>query len=197
MKRIEEQTCYEILEVSPTATADEIQKAYERAKETFRSDSLAIYSLYSEKEIEEIQAAIEKAYRVLMEEALSKSFDRPYPKTPEGRAEEGPSERGGLSWDGAASPSFSDVPVDPEEEPYRGKSLKRIRQRMGIDLRTISAQTKINMKMLEWIEEEAVERLPALVYLKGFLKGYAQCLGLDPQKVIQGYVKFLEESQKK
>jgi DnaJ-class molecular chaperone len=48
MKGIEEQTCYEVLEVSPTATVKEIQRAYERAKETFHTDSLAIYSLFSE-----------------------------------------------------------------------------------------------------------------------------------------------------
>ena len=54
MKGIEEQTYYEILEVSPTATAKEIQKAYERAKETFHTDSLAVYSLFTEKEIEGI-----------------------------------------------------------------------------------------------------------------------------------------------
>ena len=54
MKLIEEQTYYEILEVSPTATAKEIQMAYEHAKETFHSDSLAIYSLFSEEEIKEI-----------------------------------------------------------------------------------------------------------------------------------------------
>jgi cytoskeletal protein RodZ len=50
---------------------------------------------------------------------------------------------------------------------------------------------------LEWIEEEAFEKLPALVYLKGFLKSYAQSLGLDPQGVIEEYVRSMEESKKK
>jgi cytoskeleton protein RodZ len=53
------------------------------------------------------------------------------------------------------------------------------------------------MKTLEWIEEEAFEKLPPLVYLKGFLKSYAQSLGLDPQKVIEEYIRFMEESKKK
>jgi cytoskeletal protein RodZ len=50
---------------------------------------------------------------------------------------------------------------------------------------------------LEWIEEEAFEKLPALVYLKGFLRGYAQALGLNPQKVVEEYLRFLTESKKK
>jgi flagellar biosynthesis protein FlhG len=68
---------------------------------------------------------------------------------------------------------------------------------MGIDLKAISKKTKINKKILEWIEEEAVENLPALVYLKGFLKGYAQSLDLDPQKVVEEYLQFLSQKKKK
>ena len=68
---------------------------------------------------------------------------------------------------------------------------------MGVELQTISKETKINIKVLEWIEEEAFEKLPALVYLKGFLKSYAQSLGLDPQKVIEEYMRLMEESKKK
>jgi len=36
-----------------------------------------------------------------------------------------------------------------------------------------------------------------LVYLKGFLKGYAQSLGLDPSKVVEEYLRLIEESKKK
>jgi len=197
MKRIEEQTYYEVLEVSPTATAKEIQMAYERAKETFHSDSLAVYSLFSEEEIHEIQAAIEEAYRVLMDEALRKGYDRSHLQSPGGQKWEDPSERHGIPWEKRASLSFTDLSINAGEEIYRGKTLKQIRERMGVDLKTISAETKINMKILEWIEEEAIEKLPALVYLKGFLRGYAQSLGLDPQKVIEGYLQFLSDSKKK
>jgi cytoskeletal protein RodZ len=50
---------------------------------------------------------------------------------------------------------------------------------------------------LEWIEEEAFEKLPALVYLKGFLRAYAQSLGLNSQKVVEEYIRFMGESKKK
>jgi flagellar biosynthesis protein FlhG len=197
MKLIEDQTYYEILEVSPTAAAKEIQLAYEHAKETFNSNSLAVYSLFSEEEMKEIQIAIEEAYRVLMDEALRKRYDQSHFQTPGGQKWERPSEIQGFSWEKKSSLAFMDLSVEVGEEVFRGKTLKQIREKMGIDLKNVAAETKINMKILEWIEEEALEKLPALVYLKGFLRGYAQSLGLEPQKVIEGYVQFLNESKKK
>jgi DnaJ-class molecular chaperone len=197
MKRIEEQTYYEILEVSPTATIKEIQMAYERAKETFHSDSMAVYSLFSEEEISKIQATIEEAYRVLIDEALRKHYDQSHFQTSGGEKFGKPPETQGIPKEKKASLSFSDLSIDDKEDVYRGNILKQIRERMGIDLKTISAETKINVKILEWIEEEDGEKLPTLVYLKGFLRGYAQSLGLDPQKVIEGYLQFLSESKKK
>ena len=197
MKLIEDQTYYEILEVPPTATAKEIQMAYEHAKETFHSDSLAVYSLFSEEEMKEIQMAIEEAYRVLMDEALRKRYDQSHFQTPGGQKWEKPSEIQGVSWEKKPSLSFMDLSVEVGEQVFRGKTLKEIREKMGIDLKNVAAETKINMKILEWIEEEALEKLPALVYLKGFLRGYARALGLDPQKVIDGYLQFLSDSNEK
>lgn len=196
MKPIEEQTYYEILEVSPTATAKEIQKAYERAKETFHTDSLAVYSLFTEKEIEGIQAAIEEAYRVLMDEALRKRYDQSHIRTPDSqKGEKYPEVQNAQEKKGSLS--FTELSFKSGEEIYRGKTLRQVRERMGIDLKTISGETKINVKILEWIEEEAVDKLPTLVYLKGFLRGYAKSLDLDPQKVVEGYLRFLTENKKK
>ncbi len=199
MKRIEEQTYYEILEVAPDATSREIQQAYEHAKETYQNDSVAVYSLFSEKEMEKIQAVIEEAYRVLMDETSRRNYDQTHlsslnlkwprseklPETPESPMEK------------KTYLPFSEISVDLGEGPYRGKMLKQIREKMGVDLKTISMETRISLKILEWIEEENVEHLPAQVYLKGFLKGYAQCLGLDPKKVIEDYLNSLGPAKKK
>lgn len=197
MKWIKEQNYYEILEVNPSAMAKEIQMAYERARETFHSDSLAIYSLFSEEEIKEIQVAIEEAYRVLMDEDLRKRYDQSHLQMRGGETWEKPAEIQGIPWEKKTSLSITDLSPNAEVEVYRGKMLKQIRERTGIDLKTVSNETKINIKILKWIEEEAVEKLPPLVYLKGFLRGYAQSLSLDPQKVIEGYLKILNEGRKK
>ena len=197
MKRIEEQTYYEILEVSPNATAKEIQRAYERAKETFHTDSLAIYSLFSEGEMNQIQTAIEEAYRVLMDEALRKNYDQSHLRNHVGEKQEKPLGPQGIPREKRDSLSFRDLAINTGEVIYRGKTLKQIRERVGIELKTISAETKISIKILEWIEEETLEKLPPLVYLKGFLRGYAQSLDLDPQKVVDGYLQSIAETKKK
>ena len=93
--------------------------------------------------------------------------------------------------------SFTGLSFNVEDGPYRGKMLKQIREGMGVELQTISREMKINIKTLEWIEEEVFEKLPALVYLKSFLKSYAQSLGLDPSKVVEEYIRFKEGSKKK
>jgi DnaJ-class molecular chaperone len=200
MKDIRDQTYYEILEISPTATSKEIQRAYEHAKETFHADSVAVYSLFSEEEVKGIEGAVEEAYRVLMDETLRRDYNQSHPQMPliaEGQSTETSSEAQGILGKEKPPLSFTGLSSNVEERPYRGKTLKQIREGMGIDLQAISKEMKINSKTLEWIEEEAFEKLPALVYLKGFLKNYAQSLGLDPSKVIEEYIRFKEESKKK
>jgi flagellar biosynthesis protein FlhG len=200
MRGIKDQTYYEILEISPTATSKEIQRAYEHAKETFHADSVAVYSLFSEEEVKEIEESVEEAYRVLMDEALRRDYNQSHlQRVPmaEGQPAGTSSEAREISREKKPSLSFTGLSFNVEEGPYRGKTLKQVREGMGIELQTISNEMKINIKILEWIEEEVFEKLPPLVYLKGFLKSYAQSLGLDPPKVIEEYIRFKEESKKK
>lgn len=199
MKRIEEQTYYEVLEISPDATDREIEQAYERIKETFQDDSVAVYSLFSEREMKKIQAVIEEAHRVLLDERLRKDYDQTHlsalalrrPKS------EKPPEAPEVPAGKKTYLPFSEISIDVGQGPYQGKMLRQIREKMGMDLKTISTETKISLKVLELIEEEAFDRLPAQVYLKGFLKGYAQCLGLDPKKVTEDYLSSMEPVRKK
>ena len=186
MKRIEEQTLYEILEITPQATPKEIQKAYEHAKETFSQDSPAVYSLFQDQDLDAIRSAVEEAYRVLMDEKLRKQYNQAQ------HLEEAEGPR-----DEDSRLSFTEISVDVAGENFRGKGLRQHRESMGIDLKKISEETRINPRVLGWIEEEAVEHLPPLVYLKGFLKSYAKSLGLDSQKVIEDYLTLFEEKKKK
>jgi flagellar biosynthesis protein FlhG len=204
MKALEEQTYYEILEVNPKATSKEIQTAYERARETFENDSVAIYSLFSEQEIKRVQSAIEEAYQILSDEPSRKDYDRshlqPGPWTtgsdlPRSHEE---SKEHVKSSSPPPSPHPSPERIVPQgETTYRGGTLKQIREKMGVDLKDISRETKINPRILQEIEEEAFEKLPPVVYLKGFLRAYAQSLGLDPRQVTEGYLQFLKAGQTK
>ncbi len=197
MKGIKDQTYYEILEVSPTATTKEIQRAYEHAKETFHADSMAIYSLFSEKEVKEIEEAVEEAYRILMDESSRKSYDQTHSRTTGEQPLEKPHAAHVSSTERKAPLSFTDLSFNAEVEHYRGRELKQVREKIGLELQTVSKETKISLRILEFLEDENFEKLPPLVYLKGFLKSYALCLGLDPQKVVEGYLQSMGEFKKK
>lgn len=197
LKDIKDETYYEILEISVTASSKEIQRAYEHAKETFHADSMAIYSLFSEREVEEIEEAVDEAYRVLMDEESRKNYDQTHSRPTRELPPEKPLEVQVPIIEKTAPLSFTNLSIRAELEHYRGRELKQLRERMGFELMAVSKETKISLKILESLEEEHFQILPALVYLKGFLKSYAHFLGLDPQKVVEGYLESMGESTKK
>ena len=62
-----------------------------------------------------------------------------------------------------------------------GSSLREARLRQGLSFLEIEQATKIRAKHLKALEEEQFELLPAQTYVKGFLRTYAEYLGLDGQ----------------
>ncbi len=68
-----------------------------------------------------------------------------------------------------------------------GNSLHEARVRQGLGLPTVESATKIRAKYLKALEEEQFELLPAETYVKGFLRTYAEFLGLDGQLYVDEY----------
>jgi cytoskeleton protein RodZ len=68
-----------------------------------------------------------------------------------------------------------------------GNSLREARLRQGLDLPRIEEATKIRGKYLRALEEERFEVLPGDTYVKGFLKTYADYLGLEGQLYLDEY----------
>jgi cytoskeletal protein RodZ len=77
------------------------------------------------------------------------------------------------------------------EELSVGAKLKQIRQEKGKSLEEVSMHTKIQINILAAIEDDRIDDFSP-VYIKGFLKLYAQFLGIDPQEIIQEYQAKLE-----
>jgi hypothetical protein len=75
MKKIEDLNYYELLEVGPQATSQEIHKAYERVRRVYEPNSMALYSLFSPEETAIITQRIEEAYRTLVYEDNRKRYD--------------------------------------------------------------------------------------------------------------------------
>jgi len=73
-----------------------------------------------------------------------------------------------------------------------GEVLKRTRTRHKIDIRTVEEQTKIRTKYLRALENEEWDVLPGPAYAKGFLRTYAQFLGLDGDALVDEYRRTVE-----
>jgi len=68
-----------------------------------------------------------------------------------------------------------------------GNSLREARVRRGVDFAQAELTTKIRGKYLRALEDEQFEILPAQTYVKGFLRTYAEYLGLDGQLYVDEY----------
>ncbi len=68
-----------------------------------------------------------------------------------------------------------------------GNSLREARLRQGYELPRVEADTKIRAKYLRALEEERFEVLPGETYVKGFLRTYAEYLGLDGQLYVDEF----------
>ncbi|RMF87993.1 MAG: hypothetical protein D6739_00745, partial [Nitrospirae bacterium] len=68
-----------------------------------------------------------------------------------------------------------------------GQYLRRERELRGIGLDEVSAETKVKRAFLEAIEAGDHEGLPSPIYVRGFLRSYAEFVGLEAGDVLQRY----------
>ncbi len=68
-----------------------------------------------------------------------------------------------------------------------GQDLRAARLRRGDDLATVSRALKIRKDHLEALEEDRVDALPGRAYAIGFVRSYADYLGLDRIEAVQRF----------
>lgn len=68
-----------------------------------------------------------------------------------------------------------------------GEKLKKLRGDFRMSLGEVSKATRIQVKYLEYLESGAYEKLPADVYVRGFLRSYARHLNIDEQALVKLY----------
>ncbi|HYX36095.1 MAG TPA: helix-turn-helix domain-containing protein [Oligoflexus sp.] len=73
-------------------------------------------------------------------------------------------------------------------QSFDGKGLVQLREIVGIDQAEIQERTKISIEYIKGMENNDFQKLPPLVYVRGFLKIYLQYLGLsDAGTLIEAY----------
>jgi cytoskeleton protein RodZ len=77
-----------------------------------------------------------------------------------------------------------------------GSSLRAARMRQELELSQAERDTRIRAKYLGALEDERFDVLPGPAYTKGFLRTYADYLGLDAQRFVDEYkTRFAPEEE--
>ncbi|MCR4405821.1 MAG: DUF4115 domain-containing protein [Anaerolineae bacterium] len=76
-----------------------------------------------------------------------------------------------------------------------GQWLRETREGKRLSLEQVEEATRIRRKFLQALEEGNYAALPTPVHVKGFLRNYAQCLGLDVAEVLARYENETREGQ--
>jgi flagellar biosynthesis protein FlhG len=202
MKTLAEMSHYEVLEVAPDSSPEELERAYRLARATYAEDSLAVYSIFGEEDSSALRERIELAYRVLTDSQQRTVYDTSLDS--EVAREDEIKIALDLAVEDEAVPQpppevareVTEFDAFEEEDGGRidGAWLRRFRLRLGVEIERIAAVTKINPTYLRYIEDERFQDLPAPVYVRGFVSAYARCIGLDPGRVVSAYMERLGDT---
>lgn len=77
-----------------------------------------------------------------------------------------------------------------------GEELRRERELRRITLREVADATKINLRYLEALDKNDFKHLPGGVFNRGFVRAYAQFIGIDPDQMVSAYL-MEEQAQSK
>jgi curved DNA-binding protein CbpA len=211
MKTFEGENYYQILNVPGSATAIEIRRAYLHNLEIYKENSLATYSLFSSEQREILLRTIEEAFGTLIDEDKRAAYDRMLVDTgqvdpadffkPPSEKRAVPSSTQGISKEKSLGQWVRKKSEAPEikvlieqvlsKDLLSGQDLKHLREAFGIEIQEIYAITRISSSTLNLIEADKFDDLPAEIYLKQFLKSYAEILQIDPKHVVEGYFRSM------
>jgi curved DNA-binding protein CbpA len=193
LKRFLDQSFYELLEVSPSATPEEITRAHERARSLYGPGSLAAYTLLTPELAAELAGRIEEARKTLLDPEARAVYDARLP------AEEARPARPAAEpvvTPPAPAPVPSSQPafeapqkpfVPPEGAAWTGELIRQAREARGLSIAQMADRTKVSRLHIECVEGERFDQLPVAVYLRGIVMCLARELRLDGQKVARSY----------
>jgi cytoskeletal protein RodZ len=72
-----------------------------------------------------------------------------------------------------------------------GTTFKKARESKGISLDQIAKQTRISTRFLAAIENEEFQLLPGGIFNKGFVRSFAENVGLDPDQAVADYERLV------
>ncbi|NDD92061.1 hypothetical protein EBZ37_08255 [bacterium] len=230
----QESNHYELLDIPPDASPQEIRAAYMRARAAFQKDSLAIYSLMDPAEANEMIQKIENAYQVLSHPDRKRAYDQDFLSRAD-TAQKNPFQTDPFSvpvdkvvsidrtppmessadeqllvapvLDHTQVPennrSFLDQPEAPaiapqpdpgtrEIEEWSGGQIRKAREMRDYPIERLVEVTRIRRSYLQAIEAEDFQKLPAPVFVRGFLMQIARELKIPADSLMRSYLRRYE-----
>ena len=176
-ERLKYKKYYDILEIKTDAAFLEVKSAYLHLRKLYSSQPLVLSPIMdeiSEDKREDILKQLNHAYETL------KEFYTAH-------------EKGKIK----SAKEWVRTHNVPEFEVYSGNALRLTREVLGVELNEIALFTGVPAKHLKNIELERLDQLPPKGYIKVFLKKYAEYLSLDSEKIIDDYLKLVDNKKKK
>ncbi|HXH31423.1 MAG TPA: helix-turn-helix domain-containing protein [Bacteriovoracaceae bacterium] len=217
----ERKNYYEVLEIEMNASPGQIETAYIRSRNAYSDDSVALYSLMTKDECNDILRQIEEAYSVLGFPEKRREYDRLRGFNPKSSAYASPIDRNqnhvvkdnrpkdtvqyddfssnlieakvsklsahkkfGLEFD---ENSDMDKKIRDCSE-FTGPFLKEIREYKNVSIERMAEMTRISKTHIIALENEDIVKLPAEVYVRGYVYQCAKVLKLNPDQVASSYV---------
>jgi curved DNA-binding protein CbpA len=217
----ERKNYYEVLEIEPNATPQQIENAYIRSRNAYSGDSVALYSLMTKDECDSILGQIEEAYSVIGFPEKRREYDRlrgfnqiglnnlkkvekiHTVHSIEDRAKDEIQyeDFGSNLIEAKVSKLTAQKKFGLEYQEslemerkirdcndYSGIFLKELREYKNVTMERMAEMTRISKTHITAIENDDVAKLPADVYVRGYVYQYAKVLKLDPDRVATSYL---------
>jgi len=184
---------YDVLWTQPSASDEELRRAYRRQREIFQTASLPLTSLFSESQLRTELGRIEEAHDTLLDPIRRRAYDiSTFPEQQEPQPRPSVLNDSALAAERAMLRKELEREINAESE-FTGVLLRKVRESKGVEVEEIAKHTKISSAHLRAIEAEDFANLPALVYTRGFVQQLAKYLGLDTAQVTRTYLRRLRQ----
>lgn len=162
---------FELMELTPEASLDEIRRRYRYLKTLYAADSIEISALHDDFSQELLADYLHR---------LDRAFEKLNALSEKNKAVAATAVK--------KEPNHQLQSWIAQITCFDGAAIKSVRERLEVNLQAVYTVTRIQPRFLEDIEAEAFGSFPAEVYLRSYLIEYSRFLGLESQRVLSDYL---------
>ncbi len=81
--------------------------------------------------------------------------------------------------------SVSDEVLETEDRSSPGSRLQKAREAMGLSQKSLADDLYLPRNYILWIEEGAYEKLPSMVFCRGYIRAYAKVVNENGEELIE------------